>query len=93
VAILVQASVRGKGHLDAATIQAVRQIILSALRDPDAGMKIDTVKALGSFGGEDMIQALKVVAATDPDPGEGYAIRRWAAEAIEAIQKRAQASN
>jgi hypothetical protein len=56
-------------------------------------MKIDTVKALGSFGGEDMIQALKVVAATDPDLGEGYAIRRWAAEAIAAIQKRAQASN
>jgi hypothetical protein len=74
VAILVQASVRGKGHLDAATMQAVRQIILSALRDPDAGMKIDTVKALGSFGGEDMIQALKVVAATDSDPGEGYAM-------------------
>ena len=92
VAMLVQASAKGKGQLDAATMQTVRQIIVNALRDPDAGMKIETVKALGSFGGEDMIPALKVVAATDPHPAEGYAIRRWAAEAIVAIQKRAQGS-
>jgi HEAT repeat protein len=89
VALLVQALSKGRGELDAVTIQAVRQIILSALHDPDDVVKIPTVKALGSFGGEDMIPALRNVAETDPDPSEGYAIRKWAAEAIAAIQKRA----
>jgi hypothetical protein len=45
--------------------------------------------SLGQFGGEDMIPALRVVAETDPDPAENYAIRKWAAEAIVAIQQRA----
>jgi hypothetical protein len=90
VAMLVQASAKGKTQLNAATMQTMRKITLNALHDPDDSIKVDTVKALGSFGGEDMIPALKVVAATDPDPGEGYAIRRWAAEAIAAIQERAQ---
>jgi HEAT repeats len=89
VAMLVQALSKGRGELDAVTIQAVRQIILSALHDPDDVVKIPTVKALGSFGGEDMIPALRNVVETDPDPSEGYAIRKWAAEAIAAIQKRA----
>ena len=89
VALLVQALSKGRGELDAVTSQAVRQIILSALHDPDDVVKIPTVKALGSFGGEDMIPALRNVAETDPDPSEGYAIRKWAAEAIAAIQKRA----
>jgi hypothetical protein len=89
VALLVHALSKGRGELDAVTIQAVQQIILSALHDPDDVVKIPTVKALGSFGGEDMIPALRNVAETDPDPSEGYAIRKWAAEAIAAIQKRA----
>ncbi|HKM47088.1 MAG TPA: hypothetical protein VJX69_05850 [Terriglobales bacterium] len=89
VAMLVQALAKGRSELDAATIKTVQQIILSALRDPDGAVKIPTMKALGSFGGEDMIPALRVVAEKDPNPSEGYAIRRWAAEAITAIQKRA----
>jgi hypothetical protein len=93
VAVLVQASAKGKRHLDAATIQTVRQIILNALRDPDEDVKIPTVKVLERFGGADMPPALRVVAETDPDPSEHYAIREWAAEAIAAIQKRAQAPN
>jgi hypothetical protein len=36
-----------------------------------------------------MIPALTVVAETDSDPAEHYAIRRWAAEAIAAIHQRA----
>jgi hypothetical protein len=35
-----------------------------------------------------MIPALKIVAETDPDPSEHHAIRKWAAEAIAAIQQR-----
>lgn len=89
VALLVQALAKGRGDLDAVTIQAVQQIILSALHDPEDVVKIPTVKALGDFGGEDMIPALKVVADADPDPSEGYAMRKWATEAIVAIQKRA----
>lgn len=88
VAVLVQALAKGRGELDAVTIQAVQQIILSALYDPDDAVKIPTVKALGSFGGEGMIPALRNVAETDPDPSGGYAIRKWAAEAIAAIRKR-----
>jgi len=89
VAMLVHALAKGRNDLDAATIQTVQQIILSALRDPNDAVKIPTVKALGSFGGEDMIPALRVVAEKDPSPSEGYAIRAWATEAITAIQKRA----
>jgi len=87
--MLVQALSAGRSDLDAARVQAVRQAILKGLSDPDADVKIPTVKALERFGGADMIPALKVVAETDPDPSEGYAIRKWAAEAIAAIQKRA----
>jgi hypothetical protein len=47
------------------------------------------VDALGKFGGADMISALKEVAANDPSPEvEGHSIRKSAAEAIAAIQKR-----
>ncbi len=93
VAMLVQALAKGRGELDAETIRTVQQIILSALHDPEDVVKIPTVKALGRFGGSDMIPALRVVAEKDPDPSEGYAIRKWAAEAIAAIQKRAATKN
>ena len=93
MAMLVQASAKGKGQLDAATIQTVQQIILNALNTQDENLKIPTIKALERFGGGEMIPTLKVVAETDTDPSEGYAIRKWAAEAIAAIQKRAQAPN
>src|SRR5450631_3043607 len=41
VAMLVRASAKGRGQLDAATIQTVRQIILHALGGADEGIKID----------------------------------------------------
>jgi len=88
VALLVQALAKGRGDLDAGTVQTVRQVILNGLRDPDEAVKIPTLKALERFGAEDMIPALRNVAEADPDPSEGYAIRKWAAEAIAAIQKR-----
>ncbi|HXM12184.1 MAG TPA: HEAT repeat domain-containing protein [Terriglobales bacterium] len=88
VAMLVQASAKGRRQLDASTIQRVRRIILNALHDSDAGVRIDTVRVLGRFGDEDMIPALKVVAEKDPDPSESYAVRKEAAEAIVGIQER-----
>ena len=88
VALLVRALAKGRGELDAETIQTVRQIILSALHDSDEDIKIPTVKALERFGEADMIPALRIVAETDSDSSEHYAIRRWAADAIAAIQKR-----
>ncbi len=89
VAMLVQALAKGRSNLDPSTIQTVQQVVLKALRDPADQVKIPTLKALERFGEDDMIPALKVVAETDPDPSEEYAIRKWAAEAIAAIQKRA----
>jgi hypothetical protein len=89
VALLVEALAKGRSELDAGTIQTVQQVILNGLHDPDEGVRIPTVKALEHFGGMDMIPALRVVAETDPDPSEGYAIRKWAAKAIAAIEKRA----
>jgi len=82
VAMMVQALAKGKKELDPATMQAARQATLSGLHDPDEGVRMDTVNALGKFGGEDMIPALRVVAEKDP------VIKEWAAEAIVAIQQR-----
>jgi len=93
IAMLVQASGKGKSEIDADTTRTVREVVLSALQNHDADIKIPTIKALERFGGTDMIPALKVVAETDPDPLEHYAIRRWATEAIAAIHKREQTLN
>jgi hypothetical protein len=90
VAMLIQALAKGKSDLEDRTIETVRHIILNALRDPDDGVRIDTVKALGSFGEKDMIPALEDVAEHDPGPDvHGHSIRKWAAQAITEIQKRA----
>ena len=92
--MMVQALAKGRNEIDPATVKAVQQATLSALHDPDGGVRIDTVKGLGKFVTEDMIPALKAVADTDPAPEvSGYSIRKWAAEAIAKIQKRAQAPN
>jgi hypothetical protein len=86
--MLTHALASGRNELDAATIEDIQQITLSALKDPSEEVKIPTVKALERFGGADMIPALRVVAETDNDPPEHYAIRKWAAEAMTVIQKR-----
>src|SRR5208282_3303660 len=52
--------------LDPGTAQAVRQIVLRALDDPEEGVRAFTVHALGKFGSEEMIAALRKVAETDP---------------------------
>jgi len=88
VAMLIQSFAKGQDELDSTTKNTIREITLKALRGTDVGMKIETVKALEKFGGEDMIPALKIVAETDPNPSQHYAIRRWASEAITAIQAR-----
>jgi HEAT repeat protein len=93
VAVLVRALARGRNNLDASMIEAAQQVIRGALHDPEVVVRTDAVEALERFGGEDMIPALKVVAETDPDPSEHYAMRKWAAEAIAAIQERALAPN
>jgi len=93
-AMMVQALAKGRNEIDPTTVEAVQQATLSALHDPDDGVRIDTVEGLGKFGTEDMIPALKGVADTDPAPeAHGHSIRKWASEAIVKIQKRAQAPN
>lgn len=87
--VIVQALAKTAG-LDLKTIQAAKQLILKALRDREEAVRINTVEALGSFGEQDMIPALRQVAETDPAQAVGgYPIRKWAAKAIAAIEKRA----
>jgi HEAT repeat protein len=87
--VLVQALSKAKGQLDAKTAQIARRAVLQALRDPKEVVRINTVEALGDVGGEDMIPALKEVVEKDNSPDvSGHSIRKRAAEAIAAIQKR-----
>jgi hypothetical protein len=88
VSMLVQSLAKGRTSVDAATIQTVDQVIASALNNPNKNVKIPTILALKDFGGKEMIPSLRVVAESDPDPSEGYAIRKWASQAISAIQTR-----
>ena len=89
VPVLVQALAKANGTLNPQTFQEARQIVLRALQDPDEAVRVFTVNALGRYGAEDMIPALRKVAKEDPAPGEdGQSIRTSAAEAIAAIEKR-----
>jgi len=92
VPVLIQALGKAKGLLDPGTVRAARQIVLGALQDPDEAVRVFTVHALGKYGAEGMIPALRKVAEADPSPEvDGHSIRKSAAEAIAAIQKRARA--
>lgn len=87
--VVVQALARTTG-LDEKTVRASKELILKALHDPEEADRINTVEALKSFGGEDMIPALRQIAQSDPaaPAANGDSIRKWAAEAIAAIEKR-----
>jgi len=89
-AVLVQVLAKYPDQLDSATSATIGQVIRDALHDPDEAPRSETVRALGKFGGVDMIPALQQVAETDPAPEvQGRSIRKAAAAAIAAIQKRA----
>jgi hypothetical protein len=89
VPMLVKILGKAKGNLDPTMALAARQIVLGALRDPNEGVRAFTVDALGNYGGNDMVAALRKVAETDLSPEmDGSSIRKAAAEAIAAIQKR-----
>jgi hypothetical protein len=79
------------GSLGDKAILAAKRLVLKALRDSSEAVRIDTIEALGSFGGEDMIPALKQMAESDPaaPAANGDSIRKWAAAAIAEIEKRA----
>lgn len=89
--VLVQSLAKGKDQLDPATNEKAKETVLAALHDPEEAVRSSTIRALGKLGGEDMIPALRQVANTDPAfvvHGYGYWIRKYAAQAIEDIQKR-----
>jgi hypothetical protein len=89
VAMLVQALAKGKGELDTATVAETQEIILSGLRDPDHGIRGKTIRALGKFGGDDMIPALRASADADTSNDAGSrSLRRRTLQAIAAIQQR-----
>jgi hypothetical protein len=90
IPVLAEALARAKESIDPAVARTARDIILRALQDPDEAVRSFTVVALGTYGDEGMIPALKMVASNDPSPEvEGHSIRKSAAEAILQIQKRA----
>lgn len=92
--MLVKALAKGKRGLDAQTIKQAQGIILSNLRDPNAGVRSFTVGGLYEAGEPDMIPALAEVARldpaieTNPDKSQWYPIRDFAAKAIKQIQER-----
>jgi len=89
VPVLVQALTKASDTPDAKTIQTAKNIISAALQDSSDGVRAFTVHALGKFGSQDMIPALKKVAETDPAPEEdGHSIRKQAADAVAAIEER-----
>jgi HEAT repeat protein len=91
VAMIVQVLAKGKSELDAATIQSVQDTILGALHDTDEHVRADTVRALGKFGGPEVIPALEEVAKTDKAVDKmdhSLWIREYAVKAIAKIQKR-----
>jgi HEAT repeat protein len=90
VAMLVRVLAKGKGDLDAATVREIQEIILSTLRNPDHDVKGDTIRALGKFGGADMIPALRASADAETSNDAGsQSIRRRTLQAISEIEKRA----
>lgn len=88
-AVLVQALAKSKSQVSTTTSQEVKQVVLRALQDPDDSVRSSTVRALGKFGGGDMIPALQQVAEADPSPEvQGHSIRKSAMDAIVSIQER-----
>jgi hypothetical protein len=89
--VVVQILARTSG-LDQRTTQAAKGLILKALSDPEEADRINTIEALGNFGEEDMIPALRRIARADPaaPAPNGDSIRKWATEAIAKIEKRAR---
>jgi hypothetical protein len=87
--LLVQALAKGRNQLDPATAEKAKQSILTALHDSEEAVRSSTVRALGEFGEEDMIPALRQVAEGDPSPEvHGHSIRKSAMDSIGSIQKR-----
>jgi hypothetical protein len=89
--VLVQALASPKQDLDARTVRQIREIVWRALHDSHESVRSETVAALGRFGEQDMLPALKEVADTDPGPEvQGHSVREQAVKAIAAIEKRAE---
>lgn len=80
-----------EGILDPPMAQEIQQLVVRALHDPAEAVRSSTVDALGDFGTEDMIPALRQVAESDPalnKTKQTYWIREDAATAITEIRKR-----
>jgi HEAT repeat protein len=94
VPVLVQVLAIRQDALGPKTVKTVKQIVLSGLNDPDAGVRADTVIALGNYGGTDMIPALQEIVQSDPasektdNGGQWFPIRKSATKAIAEIQER-----
>jgi HEAT repeat protein len=89
--IIIQLSAHAGKALDPLIAKEANEMIVQFLKDPYEGVRDDTVEELAKFGTEEMIPALKQVAESDPamdNVDHSYWIRKRAAKAIAAIQKR-----
>lgn len=82
---------RAKSNLDSATAEAMRQMVILALRDKRIEVQWGAVDSLERYGRADMIPALKQLAESSPGPDateDEIAVRKNAAKAIVAIERR-----
>lgn len=96
--VLVRALEKGKNSLGADVLQSGRQLALGALLDPDEGVRVFTVDAMGKFGGPEFVPTLKQIEASDPAFEESggvkhFGVREHAAAAVALIEKRAAAGS
>jgi hypothetical protein len=96
IPILVHLSAATK-NLDPVVRERIKQIILSGVKDPEEGVRMETARALGNFGEPDMIPALEKLAKSDPEkhvytPGAEpvFYVREIARKAIVSIQTRSK---
>jgi HEAT repeat protein len=72
-------------------MSAARAIVLTALKDQSASVRVGIVQALGKYADREMIPALRVVAEADPafsSRTNTYWIRDYAVKAMADIEQR-----
>lgn len=80
-----------KSNLDPSTAEAMRQMVVLALRDQVVEVQWEAVDWLGREGGSDMVPALRELVESNPGPNatkDEIAVRKSAASAITAIERR-----
>jgi len=80
------------------TRQEIFQSVMASLRDPSIGVRLATVRALGTYGTPEVLPALQKLTESDPasrvkNGQPFFMVRDGAAKAIQSIQERTKANN